>query len=278
MFLLTLDLTISRIVCRMLRNVLLKRLGTFLPVENHRELLPKDFRVRNENDTEVTFIEKQDSEQVKEFMLRTFYEEAPIPKVLNLSRNCSKTRQFLDKNELNLFINSGVSLKVKDKSQNLLGIGFSAAWRQNPRYEIIGADVKNWHNTAAKIAQNYPENERHLIWRELQYQHIYDLAQRVLIKSKKSLVFYLAMLYLSPEIRSSKIGENALIQTTVPGCSLLCQSNFRAFDKTIYQKFKNPVLLDEVKYAEEELILNANNNRAFSPIDHLDGIRFYADL
>ena len=61
-------------------------------------------------------------------------------------------------------------------------------------------------------------------------------------------------------------------------CSYLCQSNFRGFDKSFHRVFKNPILLDSVKYSEENLILTESEGRAFRVIDHLDGIRFYADI
>lgn len=60
--------------------------------------------------------------------------------------------------------------------------------------------------------------------------------------------------------------------------SYLCQSNFRGFDKSVHRVFKNPILLDSVKYSEENLILTEREGRGFRVIDHLDGIRFYADI
>ena len=65
---------------------------------------------------------------------------------------------------------------------------------QNPKYEIIGAPAKNWHNTAADIAKTVDEQYRHIIWRDLQFQHIYDLGQKFLIQSRKKKILYLAIL------------------------------------------------------------------------------------
>ena len=116
-----------------------------------------------------------------------------------------------------------------------------------------------------------------------QWQHIYDLGQKFLLQSKKEKVFYLAMLYLNPEVRATKLSEQALSEMCSKEiiddqCSFLCQSNFRAFDKSVERLFKNPILLDSVKYSEENLVLTESEGRAFRVIDHLEGIRFYGDI
>ena len=86
------------------------------------------------------------------------------------------------------------------------------------------------------------------------------------------------MLYLNPEVRTTNLAEKAILENfsinnlDQEQCSYLCQSNFRGFDKSIYRVFKNPILLDSGKYSEENLVLSK------SLIDHLDGIRFYANI
>ena len=92
------------------------------------------------------------------------------------------------------------------------------------------------------------------------------------------------MLYLNPEVRTTNLAEKAILENLSntnldqEQCSHLCQSNFRGFDKSVYRVFKNPILLDSVKYSEENLVLSESEGRAFSLIDHLDGIRFYANV
>ena len=92
------------------------------------------------------------------------------------------------------------------------------------------------------------------------------------------------MLYLNPEVRTTNLAEKAILENLLnvnpdqEQCSYLCQSNFRGFDKSIYRVFKNPIQLDSVKYSEENLVLSESEGRAFRVIDHLDGIRFYANI
>ena len=269
----------------MLRRILHKRVGAHVPIEPQKLPIAKnDFLLKSDCKKITVSIVRPTIDEiqgVKDFMFKTFYKEAPIPIVLKLGRNCQETRTFIDK-ELELFMNSGVSIKFCDDSGSIKGIGFSCVWNQNPKYEIIGAPVKNWHNAAADIAKTVNEEYRHIIWRDLQWQHIYDLGQKFLLQSRKKKIFYLAMLYLNPEIRASKIAEKAvremIFNMNSEQCSYLCQSNFRGFDKSVTRFFKNPLLLDSVKYSEENLVLTESEGRAFRVIDHLDGIRFYADI
>ena len=148
---------------------------------------------------------------------------------------------------------------------------------------VIGAPVKLWHNSAAEIASMANQEYRHIIWRDLQWQQIYDRGQKFLLEAKKKKIFYLARLYLYRDIRATRLSEQSLLEMTADDiidekCSYFTQSNFRAFDKSVEKFFKNPILLDSVKYSEENLVLTENEGRAFRVIDHLDGIRFYGDI
>ena len=229
----------------------------------------------------ISLINESDSDQVKDFMLKTFYVEAPIPQVLKLDRqNCPETQKFLNA-EMNYFISSKVSLKITSQimENKLLGVGFSSVWNRDPNYFIIRAPVQEFHNCAAEIAQNFPLHHRHLIWRQLQWLHIYDLSQSFLSQTQKSHLFYLAILYIQPEFRGKLNFIPALMkQISQPNMSVMVQSNFRGFDKQVKQFFHNPILLDGVKYTEEKLILDPKKGRAFAPIDFLDGLNFFGQI
>ena len=84
---------------------------------------------------------------------------------------------------------------------------------------------------------------------------------------------------MNPELRSTKIALQALHALCLNNTDFSCmvQSNFRGFDKSVYEFYKNPVLLDQVKYSEEQLVLNESDGKAFKVIEHLDGLRFYFD-
>ena len=53
------------------------------------------------------------------------------------------------------------------------------------------------------------------------------------------------------------------------------QSNFRAFDKIVEQKFPNPILADNVQYEDVELKDPESGKRLLSVLQYLEGIRFY---
>ena len=108
----------------MLRRILHQRVGAHVPINPQK--VNKDFLLKSDcKKISVSIIEPSVAEisNVKNYMFKTFYKEAPIPIVLKLDRNCNETKQFLDK-ELELFINSGVSLKFSDD----LGTDYSIIW------------------------------------------------------------------------------------------------------------------------------------------------------
>ena len=267
----------------MLHKILRSRIGYYCPFETHTHLFPKNNQILKDNPVvNAKVIDPQeDNKNVQDYMLRTFYSEAPIPIALRLSRNCKETRNFLKK-EVNLFTNGGISMKLIDsKTNKTKGIAFSVPWKKHEDYEIINAKAKEFHNCAADIAHEFSEEKRHLIWRDLQFQHIYDLGQQILSESRKPFVVYLAMLYFDKEVRSSQVSFKVMSSyrnsEECKDCSFLVQSNFPGFDKTVYQALKMPQLVDEVKYSEEKLVLEENVGRAFRVIDKLDRLRFFVD-
>ena len=110
------------------------------------------------------------------------------------------------------FLNSvNFSMNLIDfKTNEIKGIAFSVPWKKEDDYDIVNAKAKEWHDCAADIANEFSEDKRHLIWRDLQFQHIYDLGQQVLSNSKKPFVVYLAMLYFDKEVRSSQISYKVM--------------------------------------------------------------------
>ena len=105
----------------MLRRILHQRVGAHVPINPQK--VNKDFLLKSDcKKVSVSIIEPTVNEiqNVKKYMFKTFYKEAPIPIALKLDRNCQETKEFLDL-ELKLFINSGVSLKFSDD----LGMNYS---------------------------------------------------------------------------------------------------------------------------------------------------------
>ena len=124
----------------MLRRILQQRIGTHVPI--HPQKVNNDCFLKSECKKVIVSMIKpnctDEMSNIKEYMFKTFYKEAPIPIVLKLDRNCQETKRFLQK-ELDLFVNSGVSYKFCDSSSgDIVGIGFSCVWNRDPSYEIIG--------------------------------------------------------------------------------------------------------------------------------------------
>ena len=149
---------------KVLKNILRERLGHFVPFETNQQCFPQNHVIYNPQKTAIAQVinPNENVKPIKDYMLRNFFREAPIPVVLGLSRKCAKTDAFIE-NELKLYVQSGTSIKVTDsRSNEIIGIGCCIAWKRNPDYEIIDASIKDWHNTSAEIAHEKPCEERHL--------------------------------------------------------------------------------------------------------------------
>ena len=277
----------SRKVCltsiNMLRRALISRVSSFVPSENHTYLCPKNHLRLSENTKLVIrapLDPTEDSKVVFDYMMQKFYRQAPIPVSLKLSRNCEETNNFLKK-EVDFLLTGGISFSILDSKSNVVkGVALLAPWKKNENYDLINASVKDWHNCSAEIAHEFPEEKRHLIWRTLQFHHIYDLSQNILSLSGKPYVYYIAIVYLDVDIRSANVTWEALStyfqSEECKDCSFFIQINIKAHDKIVRHGFKDAKLMDEVSYCDEKLILNERQGRAFKAIDHLGSLRFFA--
>ena len=226
-------------------------------------------------------------QSAKEYMLKAFYQEAPIPRALGLDTRlnlgCRSTFDYLDK-EMNAHLDSGVSTVICDNEDmnKIVGCGFSKIWSRNSEYRpIYDVDVKSWHNMAAENATQKDGIEGILEWRSSQSQHIYNLGQMLLAQSTKKFALYLAMLHISPCAQSSGLSSRIILKTMmqemdISNCLIYLQSNFPGFEKSVYSVLPNPQLVDQVKYKDEELCINGN--RCFKKIEHLDGLKFFVEF
>jgi hypothetical protein len=100
-------------------------------------------------------------------------------------------------------------------------------------------------------------------------------------KSGKPKTLYVGALLFNPALRDLGLSV-ALVKALSShyrnsDSILLCQSNFRGFDKFILQQGNDPQVAEYVRYDEEELVLDEKEGRAFSMLSKLDGIKFFTD-
>ena len=230
-------------------------------------------------------------QKAKEYMLTSFYQEAPIPIALGLnerlSKGCKETSKYIDE-EMDAHLDSGVSIVVvhntdTPKPQKIVACGYSKIWERNEKYVIDQAtDVETWHNLAAlKASQNKDSTAGILEWRSLQTLHIYNLGQKLLSLSTKRYALYFAMLHIHPSARSCGISSQSILSTMlkefdIDECLVYAQSNFPGFDKVIYNLFPSPIIVDKVLYKDEKLMID--DKRCFEKIDNLNGLTFFAEL
>lgn len=183
---------------------------------------------------------------------------------------------------MNMYINSGISLKFKRQDQ-WLGVAFIVDWHRDDNYEIIDVSAKDWHNVSAQIAQEIQPDSPQVIWRDYQFQHLYNLSQIYMNKWNRQNMIWFGCWSLAESIRG--IGtSDAVIRDFMPRFRSLefrdkylwgAQSNFRPFDKFLEAHFGDELqLIDRVGYDEEELSVK-NGEKLFDKIKHIDGIHFY---
>ena len=230
-------------------------------------------------------------QNAKEYMLTSFYQEAPIPIALGLSERlsegCQETSKYIDE-EMNAHLDSGVSVVVvhddgTTNPQKIVACGYSKIWGRNEKYVIDQAtDVETWHNLSAlKASQNKDNAAGILEWRSLQTLHIYNLGQKLLNLSTKRYALYFAMLHIHPSARTCGISSQSILNTMlkefdIGDCLVYAQSNFPGFDKVIYNIFPSPIIVDKVLYKDEQLMFD--DKRCFEKIDNLHGLTFFAEL
>ena len=271
------------------RKAFKKSYCTKVPIENHvlpHSLIP--WRLTPEG-YKMVLVNHQTSETLRHkarlSMLKHFYQEAPIPLALRLNdrinQGCEQTLKYLD-NEMDIYLDSGVSIITCDKSNEVVGCGMNRIWERNPNYDIdFLTDVKSWHNLAANNVANKDRISAVLDWRNQQLLHIYNLGQKLLHSSSKRYAFYLGMAYITQSARNDGITSVIMIRNLIKNldlndCLLFFQSNFLSWDKSVYQIFPNAQIVDQVLYEDEELIVNGE--RYFEKIKHLHGLKFFAEF
>ena len=99
-------------------------------------------------------------EEVRRFMIATFYREAVVPLALDMTADNDEMRSILKK-ETDMFLNSGMSCTIRKSDTNeLIGCTFFTTWKRDEDYEIVEeTSLDWWHNIAAEIAmQEHPVN------------------------------------------------------------------------------------------------------------------------
>ncbi len=198
-----------------------------------------------------------------------------------IKRNLNQFLPALEK-EMNMYINSGVSLKFQ-RQDEWVGVAFIVDWPRDDNYQVIDVSAKEWHNTSAQIAQEIQPDCPQIIWRDYQFQQLYNLSQKYMKKWDRSHLIWFGCWSLAESIRG--IGtSDAVIRDLMPRFRSAgykdkylwgAQSNFRAFDWFLETHFGDDLqLIDRVGYDEEELCVD-NGEKLFNKIKQLDGIHFY---
>ena len=199
---------------RRLELLLRARLGNFVPKER-RFLLSQDWS-RTVGDYTIEAIQCDNptiQAEVSQYARDTFYKEAVVPLSLGLWKH-DKGADSIFEREMDLYLNSGMSFVARSNdSGQLVGCFFSCYWPRDHNYDAIrGYTMGEWHKVAAKIAMDVCQERPEPLWRDLQYQHIYNECQITLAETQQDFCVYFGPGYIVPEARGLRIPEKSFGQ------------------------------------------------------------------
>ena len=196
-----------------LEQLLRARLGNFVPAGN-RYLLDKGWsrKVGSFIIKPLPCDNQTIRKEVREYVRRTFFKEAVVPSSLELWKSDESADALFEK-EMDLYLDSGISYVIRcEKTEKLMGCYLNCYWPRDPNYNVIrGFDMNEWHRVSAKIAMDVCPERPEPLWRDLQYQHLYNECQIILGENKKDFGVYLGPANIEPEARGLHIPEKVVI-------------------------------------------------------------------
>ena len=192
-----------------LEDHLRTRLGNFVP-KGRRHLIKRNWSSKVGNFTLAAMPSCDDAvrEEVCNYMRVNFYKEAIVPGALHLWEHNVASDAIFNK-EMDLYLDSGMSFLLRcNVTGRLMGCFLNCYWPRDPMYDIIrGFNMAEWHKSAAKIAMEVCPKRPQPIWREFQYQHIYNACQMAMADRGLSFCVYFGPGYLDPDARGLGIRQ-----------------------------------------------------------------------
>ncbi len=189
-----------------LERILRSRAGKFIP-SHTRYLLGEDW-TWTVGDIVLSTIRHDDEETrsvAREYMLENFFKEAVVPKALMLSGADDVVRK-----EFDMYLGSGSSIVARaEGSDEILGCYLTVCWPVDKDYDVVkGVSVDQWLRAAARVAMAQSSRRPEPVWRDLQYQCIYNVGQERAATHDCGFVMYYGMGHVQPEIRATGVVES----------------------------------------------------------------------
>ena len=129
------------------------------------------------------------------------------------------------------------------------------------------------------LLQFLTSKHKHLVWRNYQFQHIYDAGQKLLQQApEKKYALYLSTGYIYPEYRRLQVSSlyDYHVHFDLTDCVIYYATTFSSMNKRIQKLFPAYQPFDHVSYSEQQLVIDGR--RCFQAFEHLGGITFYVDF
>ena len=192
-------------------DILRSRLGNFVP-KGRRHLIKQNWnaKIGKYSLAAIPLGNSEVRDEVCNYLRHTFYKEALVPGALRLWQSDEASDAIFNK-EMDIYLESGVSVLLRsNETGQIMGCFLNCYWPRDPDYNIIrGFTMGEWHNAAAKIATEICPERPEPIWRDFQYQHIYNACQMAMAESGLRFCVYFGPGYLAPKARGLGIRQKA---------------------------------------------------------------------
>ncbi len=159
-----------------------------------------------ENDSaRIEFARPEQRRQVRDYMIETFYEVAPLPRAIGLTASL-QIDNYLEREVDNMF-DCGLSQIYTHKGTGeWVGAGVQAAWTPDPDYDVFPTTSLDWLNVAARVAADVSPDPRRrtVIWRDLHWQLIYHYGQKLARELGKDVIVYAGASHVEPKFRTGQ--------------------------------------------------------------------------
>ena len=267
-----------------LKEILLARKGQSLPLGSVAQL-PQDIlgtKPYLKDGIKVTTLNKPIKPgqlyQMVDFMKTNLYSTAPVPKALGFDSTPETSREVSDfmTDELEKLLTSGVSLSF-EKDGRLVAVGGNMFWARDDSYQVVeDVSMLEWNNTAAEIAEESDCAHPQLIWRQYQWQFMYNLFQSELRRLDLPFGLFFSSGSKCPSIQGEKSINTEFIlplqEKVIRSGGLTCAySSHNYVTKVMQAMLHKSYVADGAAY--EDLNLRINGKNVFDSLHKMGGVK-----
>ena len=249
------------IVAKVYTNRIVHPTTTFPKELRKDEKIIKTPSIRN-----ILIETEEDKKRVFDYTLNNFYTSALIPSKLDLKNTLSEYPYL--KQEIDMFIDSGLSRMITDEKGSIIAAALFAVWKADKNYPVFDVTMKDWLNTGNDIATEFGRSDIHriVIWRHYQILYMHHIGQCLARAQNKPWIVYPSLGYVNPEHRRANIVKDHMyslhygFQKSDISVSYTVGTYRNYFNYAKKHAGDSVRFMDRAKYADLRLIMEDGRN------------------